>query len=58
MDGTQGGKYLLIFRQVDQSKSQIVGMMSGFFLVLGIACGIAFTFVEPHIVNFFGQIFA
>uniref|UniRef100_A0A915NH84 Uncharacterized protein n=1 Tax=Meloidogyne floridensis TaxID=298350 RepID=A0A915NH84_9BILA len=41
-------------RQVDQSKSQIVGMMSGFFLVFGIASGIAFTFVEPHIVDLFG----
>uniref|UniRef100_A0A1I8AWY7 Equilibrative nucleoside transporter 3 n=1 Tax=Meloidogyne hapla TaxID=6305 RepID=A0A1I8AWY7_MELHA len=44
-------------RQVDQSKSQIVGMMSGFFLVLGIASGIAFTFVEPHIVDLFGLLY-
>lgn len=44
-------------RQVDQSKSQIVGMMSGFFLVFGIASGIAFTFVEPHIVDLFGLLY-
>jgi hypothetical protein len=29
-------------------------MMSGFFLVLGIASGIFFTFAEPHIVDMFG----
>jgi uncharacterized protein YgfB (UPF0149 family) len=44
-------------RQVEQSKSQIVGMMSGFFLVFGIAAGIAFTFVEPHIVNLLGWLY-
>uniref|UniRef100_A0A914GXN6 Equilibrative nucleoside transporter 1 n=1 Tax=Globodera rostochiensis TaxID=31243 RepID=A0A914GXN6_GLORO len=37
-------------KHVDDSKSQIVGMMSGFFLVLGIASGILFSFVEPCIV--------
>jgi hypothetical protein len=42
---------------VDQARSQIVGMMSGFFLVFGIAIGITFTFVEPHIVNLFGLIY-
>ncbi|KAF7634457.1 hypothetical protein Mgra_00006126 [Meloidogyne graminicola] len=44
-------------RQVGQSKSQIVGMMSGFFLVFGIASGIAFTFVEPYIVSLFGWLY-
>lgn len=44
-------------QQVEQSKSQIVGMMSGFFLVFGIAAGIAFTFVEPHIVNLLGWLY-
>ncbi|KAL3077594.1 hypothetical protein niasHT_033704 [Heterodera trifolii] len=45
-------------KKVNESKSQVVGMMSGFFLVLGIASGILFTFVEPSLVyaleDFFG----
>jgi len=33
----------------DQSSTRFAGMMSAFFLVLGIACGVAFTFLEAYI---------
>uniref|UniRef100_A0A914D7S0 Equilibrative nucleoside transporter 1 n=1 Tax=Acrobeloides nanus TaxID=290746 RepID=A0A914D7S0_9BILA len=36
-------------KAVDESKARIAGMMSAFFLVLGITLGINFTFIESHI---------
>jgi len=44
-------------KQVDESKARIVGMMSGFFLVFGIASGIMFTFAEPFAAQLLSLLF-
>uniref|UniRef100_A0A915DD29 Equilibrative nucleoside transporter 1 n=1 Tax=Ditylenchus dipsaci TaxID=166011 RepID=A0A915DD29_9BILA len=36
-------------KAVEEAKSRIVGMMSAFFLILGITFGILFTFVESYL---------
>ncbi|VDK55210.1 unnamed protein product [Anisakis simplex] len=41
-------------KSVDKSKAAVAGMMSAFFLIFGICCGVAFTFFVAYFTDYLG----